>query len=516
MLALDPTDSRLDRIRRWRTELGRAQAAGGPAAHREAERWLCRNDLFYLLTVLLRRRDLNHDWLYARCQEVQREPDGHLDLWAREHGKTSIISFGKTIQDVITDPEITVGIFSHTRPAAKTVLRVIKTEMERNEPLKALFDDVLWANPERQAPKWSEDDGLVVKRQGNPKESTIEAWGMVDGLPTGRHFRLRVYDDVIDKKAVTSPDMIAKVTEMWELSLPLGTRGGASRYIGTRYHTNDTYRIIMDRGAAIPRVHAATHDGTVEGDPVFMSRAELDQRRRDWGAFTFAAQMLQNPTADSKQGFKADWLRTYTERGDANGMVLYLLVDPASEKKRTSDYTAMAVIGLGADRNYYLVDAVRDRLNLRERGDALFALHRRWKPRGVGYEKYGQQCDIEHLQARMADERYHFDITPLGGQMSKPDRIRRLVPILEQGRFYLPETLHKTDYEGRVIDLVHALIEEELKPFPVALHDDLLDAISRITDEKLEAVWPKTAPQIDDRYARPRRPRSRPGSAWAA
>ncbi len=472
-------------------------------------RRLAQNDLFYLLTLALRRADLDHDWLFARCQDVQRTPDGHLDLWAREHGKTSIISFGKTIQDILRDPEITVGIFSHTRSAARVVLRQIMHELERNEPLQALFGDVLWDAPRREAPKWSELDGLIVRRHSNPKEATVEAWGLIDGLPTGKHFKLRVYDDVIDKRAVNTPDMIRKATEMWELSLALGTRGGAARTIGTRYHTNDTYREMIARGAAAPRIHPATRDGTVEGEPVLMTREELAKRRRDWGPFTFAAQMLQNPTADSKQGFQTAWLRYYQPRDEAASMNKYLLVDPASEKKPGSDYTAIAVVGLGPDRNYYLVDAIRDRLNLRERGDALFSLHRRWRPICVGYEKYGAQCDIEHLQSRMEDESYRFDITALGGAMSKLDRIKRLVPLFEQGRFYLPETLIKTDYEKRPVDLVQAFIEEEYKPFPVALHDDLLDVLSRIVDEALGALWPRSARAEDDRYARRRTPRRR-------
>ena len=46
-----------------------------------------------------------------------------------------------------------------------------------------------------------------------------------------------------------------------------------------------------------------------------------------------------------------------------DGLSRYILVDPASEKKKDNDYTAMVVIGLGADDNYYILDIVRDRLN---------------------------------------------------------------------------------------------------------------------------------------------------------
>jgi len=74
-----------------------AERRGGPAWY-EAERWLGRHDLFYLMVRLLRREDINRDWLFERCREIEVERDGYLDLWAREHGKSSLITFGLTVQ----------------------------------------------------------------------------------------------------------------------------------------------------------------------------------------------------------------------------------------------------------------------------------------------------------------------------------------------------------------------------------------------------------------------------------
>ena len=130
----------------------------------EAEAWLGRNDLFYLMVRLLRRPDVNREWLFERCREVHANPDGYLDLWAREHYKSTVITFGLSIQEILKDSEITIGIFSHTRPIAKGFLGQIKREFEDNEVLKRLYSDVLWTNPQKEAPKWSEDGGLIVKR----------------------------------------------------------------------------------------------------------------------------------------------------------------------------------------------------------------------------------------------------------------------------------------------------------------------------------------------------------------
>ena len=455
-----------------------------------AMRELALGDLYFLLTIVLGRQDVKHDWLYARCMEVQEKPNGFLDLWSREHYKSTAISFGLTIQDILKNPDITVGIFSCTRPLAKRLLRQIKFEFESNALLKRLFPDILYADPRKESQKWSEDDGIIVKRKSNPAASTVEAWGLVDGQPTGKHFSLMVYDDVVTRESVTSPDMIRKVTEAWELSLNLGAHGGNVRYIGTRYHMNDTYKTIMDREAAKPRIYPATVNGKPDGEPVFLDRETLMKKRREMGPYTFASQMLQNPTADDAQGFNVEWLK-HVRMETTAGMNIYIVVDPASEKKKESDYTVMMVVALGQDENYYIVDMVRDRLNLTERGKKLMALHRQYRPKGVGYEKYGLQADVEFVKYLQGQENYRFDVTELGGQMPKNDRIRRLIPLFEQGRVYLPMSLHYVDYQGRTSDLVRDFVDQEYTSFPVSHHDDMMDCLARITDPDLGATFPK-------------------------
>lgn len=456
-------------------------------------RRLCLTDLWFFLTYGCRRIDLKNQWFLDRCDEVQANPVGYLDLWAREHGKSSIGTFGFNLQRALRYPETCTGIFSHTRPMAKTFLRVIKRELEQNQFLKDVFPDVLWDDPEKESPKWSEDDGLILKRKGNPKESTFEAWGLIEGMPTGKHFDYLDFDDIVTMTNAGSPEMREKVSTAFKYSLNLGKRGGERSIRGTRYHYGDPYADILEAGTAKPRIYpAADKDGT----PVLLTREELDAKRRDMGPYVFASQMMLDPRQDSAVGFSLDWLRTYT--GGAEGLT-YVIVDPANSKKKKSDYTAVVVVTCGTDRNYYIRWLCRDRLNLVERINLAFWLHREFKPRAFGYEEYGLQADIEAIKIEQDRQRYRFDITPLGGTTAKFDRIQGLSAIFDQRRVYLPASCFvATKDSGELVDQVNEFVKMEYTSHPYSSHDDMLDALARILDPALGVSWPR---EVSDSYS---------------
>tara|TARA_R100001086_G_scaffold178859_1_gene99134 strand:- start:156 stop:1817 length:1662 start_codon:yes stop_codon:yes gene_type:complete len=473
-------------------------------------------DRFYLGVFLCNRHDMLHPWIYDRCREVEADRDSKLDLWARFHYKSSIITFLGVIQEILCDPEMTIGILSFSSKQAKPFVRQIMQELESNEKLKSLYPDILWDRPRQQAPKWAENEGMCVKRQSNPKEQTVEAHGLVDGQPTGRHFSLIVYDDVVVQESVSTPEQIKKTTTQWELSLNLGsTHNPRFQYAGTRYSYGDTYGTILQRSAVKPRMHAATHNGKMDGYPVFLTEERWEEIKKTTSTYTVACQQLLDPIAGSDIAFKMDWwleweVRPYT-------LNVYIMCDPAHSKKKESNRTAIAVVGVDSNYNKYVLDGVCHRMALSERWDSLKKLRTRWKRApGVrevktGYERYGAQSDIEHFKEMMRIEGSSFPIYELnwvggGGSQSKRDRIQRLEPDLRDGsllwpyptdkkritslqdeyqgrnqEFLLSKKIMCKDEENKLYDLSKWVRENEYLLFPT-IHPDFLDALSRIYD----------------------------------
>jgi predicted phage terminase large subunit-like protein len=464
--------------------------AKSPKDHLEIMAELGRKDLFFLLVYLLGRKDADQNWIFERCREVQAGWDGVIHLWSRFHYKSTIISYALPIFLIINNPDELIALISYKVKFANELLDQIKRTLESNELLKQVYPDVLYQDPEKESPRWTVDNGFIVKRKSSAKEPTITAFGLVGSQQTGGHWTTRIYDDACTQDSVATDDALIKNISRWELSLNLnaGNQGMRETYAGTRYSYADLYSKMMERGYK-SSVRLATVDGTLDGDPVLLPKEELVKLYQRMGSSTFLCQIMQNPLGEGHSTFNEKWLR-YWPKTRFNNMNFYITCDPAGSKTKKSDYTVFWVIGVGADKNFYVIDAVRDRMNLTQRWNTLAALWQKWEPKAVGYEKYGLMSDIEHFHYMMNESNLRFHITEVGGSQSKENRIKRLEPICEDGRLWLPEGgIHRTDYQGNRIDVIQEFIKKEYTTFPLCEHDDMLDALSRIID--LNPIFPQ-------------------------
>lgn len=469
------------------------------------------------------------------CNEVQADYNGVLDIAARGHFKSTIKTLALPIQVLLNAPETTIGIFSYTRALSKKFLNQIKVEMEQNQFLQSLSWDyargkqLFWSDPVKEAPTWSQLEGLVINRSGNSKEASVEAWGLIESMPVGRHFRLRLYDDVVVPETVNTPELIQKAVSALSMSQALGMPGGQVTYTGTFYAHSDPHCELLRQGVSL-RLNPCyeivslvrdeidgqiTHLELDPEKPVLFTRQELDDYVRGFLPREVGTQMYCDPRAGEVTGFEEDWIQHYDGDPEEEGRNknIYILVDAANSKKKGSSYTSMWVVGVGSDGNYYILDGVRDRLNLDERTSELFRLHRKWEPYECRYERYGMMVDIPHIRNAQEREGYRFRIREVGGKAAKDDRIERLVPLFAASRFYMPRKIRKARLDGTKYDLIHEFKNEELLKWPACTYRDMLDSLSRIAEPDMPLVFPKSTAHKRDRWYEDEEV-SRPTGSW--
>ena len=432
-------------------------------------RWLAKNDLYFLLVYVCKRADAQRQWILDRCREVEASPNGMLDLWAREHYKSTIITFALTIQDILNNPETTCCILSYNRPTAKAFLRQIKEELENNEQLKAWFPDILYAKPATQSPKWSENEGLTVKRESNPREATVEAYGLVDGMPTGRHYKVLVYDDVVTEHSVSTPEQVHKTTERWELSINLGSEGGIKRYIGTRYDDMDTYGTMLERGIATPRIHPATDNGQISGVPVLLSATYLAEKRLNMSEYIFSCQMLLNPVVSDNAFFDISQIHRYGRNERPENLTIYAASDYAT-KDGAGDWTVHIIVGVDSNQELWVLDVWRQQSQSNVWVESAIDLMQEWRPiRWFEENSVINKSVGPFLVQRMKERGAFIPRSPVAVATNKAARARSIQGRIQMGMVHVPSDAEWAD------DFLL-----ELRRFPNTNVDDQVDTIAFI------------------------------------
>jgi len=384
------------------------------------------------------------------------------------------------------NPDKQVIACSYSADLAGDFGRKVRNHVKR-QAFRNLFPDVRLLADSQAAGKWNTESGGAYVSAG------------IGGSITGKGAHVAIIDDPIKNREEAESPVVRKKIWNWYTST-LYTRlmpGGSLIVIMTRWHHDDLVGRLLreqenggDRWEVI-NLRAVDDDWTKALWPEWYPVSELRKIRAVIGSRDFEALYQQQPSGDTSLGFDEDWLCFYGMEPEPELVNFYIVVDPANEKKKESDYTSIWVIGLHQDRNYYLYDGVHDKLNLTERANTLFDLHREYHPLGVGYEQYGMQADIQHIESLMEARSYRFTITKLGGSTPKNDRIRRLVPLFENSRIWMPHTMFRRNWEGNNVNIIQELIRDEYKLFPVPIHDDMLDNLANIVHPDLQAQFPR-------------------------
>jgi phage terminase large subunit-like protein len=355
----------------------------------------------------------------------------------------------------------------------------------------------------------------------------------IGGTVTGFGARTLVIDDPVNPKEAASDTI--RVNAINEIRSTLFSRfnkfsEGRMTLIMQRVHEQDpSGDLLKDGGCYHLKLPAENKGKTIsysrngkswemeEGELLTprLGRADLDELMLLLSEYNYVGQYLQEPVPLGGGDFREEWLQEYAQGSiKPREMNVVILMDQAGgeqlnkKKKKLSDWTVISVIGLASDNNYYLLDMVRDRFNPTDRVNTLFMLHRKWnqlcgKPPKVGVEQIGMMTDAHYIKEKCKQDAYHFSVTPVGGTQIKEERIKWLVPVMQQNRFYVPGNLIYIDSEGRRFDLIDEM-KGEMRSFPRSRWDDILDTISRLGDVDLNLQFPKPKATMVQKAMRPR------------
>lgn len=460
-------------------------------------RTLMEEDLFFIVYFIMKNPLANHPFIVESCKEVQRQEGDTLQVWARDHLKTTIISTARPTQKILCNPEVTIGIISATRPLAVKIQSTIKKILEDPIVIRS-FPDVLYTNAKTEADKWSEapEGGLIVKRKGFMKEPTVSSWGLVDGMPTGYHFSDIICDDIVTQ-TTCSPEVQVKVKENLDMIENLRSRAGTQITIVGTFYTHDDALVYASNQKDpetdepyFPLIKKpALHDGTSEGRPVFESLKSL-KRKMSKNLQMFYRQQLCNPTPLESRKLSPGNLVFYSKNNIPNRLYKFMIIDGAGDKgkrvDRAADAWAMMVIGvepyrdeLGASR-IFILDLLIKEMDLKEAQEAAVAMYaRNGMILKLGIEKVGMSTTEIHICNALRVKKKFLSVQRGNLEILKPSGRTKAFRIesalswpLDNGKIGVLDTVDNDSLTR---------LKTEMEKFP-AWHDDGLDGLSYVYD----------------------------------
>jgi hypothetical protein len=213
---------------------------GHPQTAEQAElREACRSSLKFLCKEMLGYNKWD-DGLHDDIANYLEVSGSHkLILIPRGHLKTSIVTIGWVIQQVLRNPDIRVLIRNAVWDKARVNLGAIQAYLE-DGALPMLFGRF-----KNQKSYWTKDGCTLTHRKSKVvREPTFTTAGLETSL-TGYHFDLIVDDDLVDQANSATKEQIQKVINVYNDSFNLLDRGGTHVVVGTRWNLRDLYGHVI-------------------------------------------------------------------------------------------------------------------------------------------------------------------------------------------------------------------------------------------------------------------------------
>ena len=348
----------------------------------------------------------------------------------RDHAKSTIISFGYSLHQVVNGLRSFIAIISDTKIQAELITRSIKLEIEENPRIKADYGDlrgVLWKDDE-----FISGNNVLVLARGRGQK--------IRGVKHRQHrLDLVILDDIENDKSVKNPKMVQD-TVKWIREAVMSTivRGGLDGtlvIIGTLLSKKSVLAEFLKDPEWIRREYSALSEDGIPLWPAKFSREDLEKIKRKMGALAFAKEYQGHPQ-DEDGAFREEWIRYYhPEELIGRELIIVSFTDPSVKAGESNDYKAIITIGKDLETGIiYVLDAFIRKTSIDQLLRAVFNRYIEYNPFVVGFESNGFQAVLaETWEKELLQAGYTPPIKLVDHRVNKEIRIMSLSPLVERG-----------------------------------------------------------------------------------
>lgn len=451
--------------------------------------------------------DVHREWIrWATSDKTKKH---QLTLLPRDHGKSRLVAF-KVAWTITRRPDVRILYISSTSNLAEKQLGFIKQIL--TSPIYRRYWPEMVHPEEGKRKKWTNSEIEVdhpKRLEEGIRDPTVFTGGLTTSL-TGLHCDIAVLDDVVVFENAYTEEGRDKVSRQYSLLSSIEGSDMEEWVVGTRYHPKDLYASMIEMQEDI-----YDEDGEVIGTEsvydVFERKVEdvgdgtgqflwPRQQREDGKWFGFDRAILAKKRAKylDKTQFRAQYYNDPNDSGDLridrskfqyyeqgylkhtgghwhlNGKRLnvFASVDFAYSTGKRSDYTAIAVIGVDAGNNIYILEIDRFRTDkISTYYEHIINLHTKWGFQKLAAEVTGaQKAIVQDLKENyFRPNGVYLSIVEMKPNRHQGSKEERIAAVLEP-RY---DNLSIWHYRGGNCQV----LEEELVLHHPP-HDDCMDALA--------------------------------------
>lgn len=465
------------------------------------------SDLLAFIRLVAPHRVIPHyqEDLIAWMQRLDAS-DHQLVLLPRDHAKSTLVAY-RAAWSIIRDPSIRILYISSTANLAEKQLGLIK-QILTSRAVRTYWPELV-NEEEGLREKWTQSEISVdhpKRKEEGIRDPTVFTGGLTTSL-TGLHCDIAILDDVVVQENAYTEEGREKVKSQYSLLASIEGADAKEWVVGTRYHPVDLYAdlVAMERdtfdadGNVLETVPVyEVYQRVVEEHGEFLWPRQQRPTDGKWFGFDlgilskkraqyldktqFYAQYYNDPnrfeaaliTPDKFQYYE----RNHVKRADNGSWLvrgkpvhIFAAMDFAFATGQKADYTAIAVVGVDADSNYYVLDLDRFKTDkLAETFERLKTLWQKWEFRKI-------RMEMTVAQATIVRELRDSYMRPAGMMVS----IDEYYPTKRDGsKEERISAVLAPRYEARLIwhyrgGHTQNLEDELVQRFPV--HDDLSESV---------------------------------------